>query len=108
MTEEQNITSLNYEALQNTGKLMVLDFWATWCGPCRKMAPIVEALAEDYEGQAIIGKCNIEEDEELPERFGIMNIPTILFLRNGQILDKVIGAVPRSTLEEKLKTLLNN
>ena len=85
---------------------MVLDFWATWCGPCRKMSPIVEELADEYEGQAIVGKCNIEEDEELPTRFGVMNIPTILFLRDGKVLDKVVGAVPRATLEEKLKALL--
>lgn len=103
---EHQITSLNFEALQNTGKLMVLDFWATWCGPCRKMSPIVEELADEYEGQAIVGKCNIEEDEELPTRFGVMNIPTILFLRDGKVLDKVVGAVPRATLEEKLKVLL--
>ena len=85
---------------------MVLDFWATWCGPCRKIAPIIEELAKDYEGQAIIGKVNIEESPELTDQFGIRNIPTILYIKNGEVVDKQVGAAPRPVLEEKLKGIL--
>ena len=85
---------------------MVLDFWATWCGPCRKIAPIIEELAKDYEGQAIIGKVNIEESPELTDQFGIRNIPTVLYIKNGEVVDKQVGAAPRPVLEEKLKGIL--
>lgn len=102
----QNITSENFQALVNTGKPIMLDFWATWCGPCRMVGPVIEELAKEYEGKAIIGKCNIEEDEELPERFGIRNIPTILFIKNGEVVDKQVGAAGRPVFEEKLKAIL--
>lgn len=102
----QAINEANYEELAAQGKPMVLDFWATWCGPCKKIAPIVEALAADYEGQAIIGKIDIEESEDLAMRFGIRNIPTVLFVKNGEVVDKQVGAAPRATLEEKLKGIL--
>ena len=102
----QVINSENFEALVNTGKPVVVDFWATWCGPCKRMAPLVEQLAEEYEGQAIIGKCDIEEDENLPVRFGVRNIPTIIFLKGGELADKQVGLCPKAALEEKLKALL--
>lgn len=102
----QIINSENFDELANSGKLIVLDFWATWCGPCKRIAPIVEALAEEYKDQAIIGKCDVEEDEELSIRFGVRNIPTILFIKSGEVKDKVVGLVPKQALEEKLKTLL--
>lgn len=100
------ITDANYEELAAQGKPMVLDFWATWCGPCRKIAPIIEALAGDYEGQAIIGKVDIEESEDLAAKFGIRNIPTVLYLKGGEVVDKQVGAAPRPVLEEKLKGIL--
>lgn len=100
------ITDNNYEELAAQGKPMVLDFWATWCGPCRKIAPIIEALANDYEGQAIIGKVDIEESEDLAAKFGIRNIPTVLYIKNGEVVDKQVGAAPRPTLEEKLKGII--
>ncbi len=102
----QKITSENLQALINTGKPIVLDFWATWCGPCRMVGPIIEALAKDYEGQAIIGKCDIEEDEELAMKYGVRNIPTILFLKDGEVVDKQVGAAQRAVFEEKLKAIL--
>lgn len=103
---EQTITSQNLESLMNSNKVMVIDFWATWCGPCRKMAPIVEQLANDYADTAIIGKCDIEENEDLAVKFGIRNIPTILFIKDGVVRDKQVGATTRAALEEKLKALL--
>lgn len=102
----QAITDANFEELAALGKPMVLDFWATWCGPCKKIAPIIEALANDYEGQAIIGKVDIEESEDLAMKFGIRNIPTVLYIKNGEVVDKQVGAAPRPTLEEKLKGIL--
>lgn len=102
----QAITENNYEELVATGKPIVLDFWATWCGPCRKIAPIIEALANEYEGQAIIGKVDIEECEDLAAQFGVRNIPTVLYIKNGEVVDKQVGAAPRPTLEEKLKAIL--
>ena len=85
----QHITSDNFEALCNTGKPLVLDFWATWCGPCRRMAPVIEELAEEYDGRAIIGKCDIEEDEKLPMRYSVRNIPTILFIKDGEVFHQI-------------------
>ena len=102
----QVITSENFEALLNTGKPMVLDFWATWCGPCRMVGPLIEQLAQEYDGHAIIGKCDVDEDDELSARFGIRNIPTILFIKDGQVVDKQVGAASKAVLEEKLKGIL--
>lgn len=101
------INDSNYDELLAQGKPMVLDFWATWCGPCRKIGPTIQELANEYEGQAIIGKVNIEEDaDDLVAEFGIRNVPTILFIKDGEVVDKVVGAAPKSTLEEKLKAIL--
>lgn len=102
----QVINSENFQELTAQGKPMVLDFWATWCGPCKRVSPIIEALAQDYDGKAIIGKCDIEEDEDLPMQFGVRNIPTILFIKDGAVVDKVVGAASREALEEKLKAIL--
>ncbi len=102
----QSITSQNFDELVATGKPIVLDFWATWCGPCKKLGTAIDELANIYEGQAIVGKCDVEEDEELTSRFGIRNVPTVLFIKNGEVIDKSMGAVPQSTLEEKLKQML--
>ena len=101
------INDSNYGEALAQNKPMVLDFWATWCGPCRRVSPIIQELADQYEGHVIVGKVNIEEDaDDLVAEFGIRNIPTILFMKDGQVVDKVVGAAPKSTLEEKLKALL--
>ncbi|MBQ9175856.1 MAG: thioredoxin [Bacteroidaceae bacterium] len=100
------ITSKNYEELVASGKPVVLDFWATWCGPCKKVAPLVEELAAEYEGKAVIGKVNVEDEDELASQFGIRNIPTIIYLKDGKIVDKQVGATTKAVLEEKLKAIL--
>ena len=101
------INDSNYDELLAQGKPMVIDFWATWCGPCRKVGPTIQELADQYECQAIIGKVNIEEDADgLVADFGIRNVPTILYIKGGEVVDKVVGAAPKSTLEEKLKAIL--
>jgi thioredoxin 1 len=87
----------------NSDKVAIVDFWAEWCGPCRAIAPIIEELANDYKDQALIGKVDVDKNPEISMRYGIRNIPTILFIKGGEVVDKQVGAVPRSTLEDTLK-----
>lgn len=89
-----------------SNQVSVVDFWAEWCGPCRVVGPVVEELAKDYEGKAVIGKVNVDENPEITTKYGIRNIPTILFIKNGEVVDKQVGAVPKSVLEQKLKAHL--
>ena len=103
---EVQVTSENYEALKNGELPLVLDFWATWCGPCRMVSPILSELAEKYDGKIVVGKCDVEENEELAVEFGIRNIPTILFFKGGQVVDKLVGAQPKAKLQEKFNALL--
>ena len=103
---EVTITSENFASLKAGDKPLVVDFWATWCGPCRMVAPIISELADEYEGKIVVGKCDVEENEDLAGEFGIRNIPTILFFKNGEVVNKVIGAQPKAKLEEAFKNLL--
>ena len=103
---EVQITTENFESLKNGQQPLVVDFWATWCGPCRMVAPIIAELAKEYDGQITVGKCDVEENENLAMEFGIRNIPTILFFKGGQVVDKVVGAQSKANLEEKFKALL--
>lgn len=103
---EVQITSENFESLKNGDMPLVVDFWATWCGPCRMIAPIVAELAQEYDGKLVVGKCDVEENDELAAEFGIRNIPTILFFKNGQQVDKLVGAQSESVINEKFLSLL--
>lgn len=101
------ITDNNFEKeVMQTSQLVMLDFWAEWCGPCRMISPIVNELAEEYAGKAVIGKVNVDENPEITQKFAIRNIPTILFIKNGEIVDKQVGAVPKNILQNKIETLL--
>lgn len=102
------ITEANFEKLLNGGKPFVVDFWAEWCGPCKLISPIMDELAVEYEGQIIIGKVNVDENEDLSIKYGIRNIPTLLFFKNKELTDKFVGAVSKETLEEKIKSLLTD
>ena len=98
---EVQITSENFESLKNGQQPLVVDFWATWCGPCRMVAPIISELAEKYDGKIVVGKCDVEENDDLANAYGIRNIPTILFFKNGEVVDKLVGAVSKAKFEEK-------
>ena len=103
---EVQITSENFESLKSGSLPLVVDFWAPWCGPCRMVGPVIEELATAYDGKVVIGKCNVDEEEELAAEFGIMSIPSILFFKGGQQVDKHVGAATRNLLEDKIKALL--
>ena len=103
---EVRITNENFESFKNGNLPLVVDFWATWCGPCKAIAPIVGELAEEYDGKIVVGKCDVEEADEIAMQFGIRNIPTILFIKNGQVVDKFVGATTKAKLQEKFEALL--
>ena len=103
---EVTITTENFESLRNGDKPLVVDFWATWCGPCRAIAPIIEELANEYDGKIVVGKCDVEENDDLAMEFGIRNIPTILFIKDGVVVDKHVGASTKSKLQEKCDKLV--
>lgn len=100
------VTDANFEELVNSGKPMVLDFWAEWCGPCRMIAPIIDELATEYEGRVTIGKMDVDNNNDVVAQFGIRNIPTVLFFKDGQVVDKQVGAAPKATFVAKINALL--
>lgn len=101
------ITDSNFEELVlNSGKPAMIDFWAEWCGPCRMIAPYVEQMAEEYKDKAVIGKVDVDNNPGIASRYGIRNIPTVLFFKNGEMVDKQVGAVPKNNLVAKLESLL--
>ena len=101
------ITDANFEELVLKSNVpVVVDFWAAWCGPCRMIGPIIEEMSGEYGGKAIIGKVNVDENPGVSAQLGVRNIPTVLFIKNGEVADKSVGAVPKKQLEEKLNALL--
>ncbi|MBO5155765.1 MAG: thioredoxin [Prevotella sp.] len=103
---EVTITNENFKGYAEGDKPLMIDFWATWCGPCRQMLPIVEELANEYDGKIVVGKCNVDEADDIAMQFGIRSIPTILFIKNGEVVDKSVGAVPKAKLVEKIEKVL--
>lgn len=101
------LTDANFaEKVLSSDKPVIVDFWAVWCGPCRMVGPIVEELANDYDGQAVIGKLDVDNNPEIAQKYGIRNIPTILFMKNGEVIDKQVGAASKDVLEAKLKAMM--
>jgi len=101
------ITDANFEELVlKSDKPVVVDFWAAWCGPCRMIGPVIEEMAGEYDGKAVIGKVNVDENPGVSAQFGVRNIPTVLFIKNGEVADKSVGAVPKAQLVQKLDALI--
>jgi thioredoxin 1 len=94
------------EVVIKSGKPVVVDFWAEWCGPCRMIAPIMEELSAEYAGKAVITKCDVDSNPAVAAKYGIRNIPTVLFFKDGKIADKQVGAVPKNSFVNKLNALL--
>ena len=103
---EKIITDANFESELNAGLPLVVDFSATWCGPCKKIAPIIDELAEEYDGRVNVGKCDVDENSALTTRFGIRSVPTVLFFKNGELVDKTVGAGSKAMFKEKFDALL--
>lgn len=102
------INSENYQSIiEKKDELVVIDFWAPWCGPCKIIGPVVDELAKDNEGKATVGKVNVDDNREIASRYGVRNIPTILFIKNGEVVDKHMGAAPKSALQSKIDSILN-
>lgn len=100
------ITDNNFKEILAKGTPVVIDFWAPWCGPCKMVGPIIDELAKKYEGRVIMGKCDVDENSDLPAEFGIRNIPTVLFFKDGALVDKQVGAVAKPAFVEKVEKLL--
>jgi len=101
------VTEENYEEIvSNSNQPVLLDFWAEWCGPCKMIAPVIDELSEEFKGKAIVAKVNVDESGSLSSKYGIRNIPTLLFIKNGEVVDKHVGAATKQELSEKLTSIL--
>lgn len=101
------ITDENFDELVlKSEKPVVVDFWAEWCGPCRMIGPLINEMSKDFEGKALVGKVNVDQNANVSAQFGVRSIPTVLFIKNGEVVDKSVGAVPKATLEAKLNAIL--
>ena len=101
------ITDANIAGLMAEGKPMILDFWATWCGPCQMVGPMIDEIAEEFNGKIIVGKVNVDENSDLPSQYGIRNIPTLLFFKGGELVNKLVGAQSKAKLQEEAQKLLD-
>ena len=100
------ITDNNFKEILAEGKPVVIDFWAPWCGPCKMVGPIIDELAGEYEGKVLIGKCDVDENGDVAAEYGIRNIPTVLFFKNGELVDKQVGSATNPVNETKIEALI--
>jgi thioredoxin 1 len=105
-TKPVEVTDTTFSDFVNQFPAVVVDCWAPWCGPCRMISPVIEELASDYAGKVVFGKLNVDENPAVASEYGIMSIPTLLFARKGEVIDRLIGAVPRQIIEAKIKQIL--
>ena len=103
---EKVIENHNVAEVLASAPVVVVDFWATWCGPCRMLMPVVEEVAAEMEGKAVVAKCNVDEADEVALKYGIRSIPTLLFFKNGELADRTVGVVPKSDIINKINKLL--
>lgn len=94
------------EVVTSSKTPVMVDFWAVWCGPCRMLSPMVDEMAEKYDGQITVAKCNVDDASEVPAKYGIRNIPTLLFFKNGELVDRAVGGMTKAELEDKIKAIL--
>lgn len=104
----KNITMDNFKDVMNTDKPVLLDFWASWCAPCKMLTPSIEKLSEEYAATAVIGKVNIDEQRELAQQFGVMSIPSVFVIRNGKVIDSAVGVRPKKYYEDILDKAIAN
>lgn len=102
----KEVTNTNLKELLASSKVAMVDFWATWCGPCRMLGPTVEEVAAEYEGRVMVAKCNVDDAEDVAAEFGIRSIPTLIFFKDGVAVDKTVGVVSKADIETKLNNLL--
>ena len=95
----QQLTDADFDSVINAGKPVFVDFWAPWCGPCRLIGPVVEELAPNYDGKAVIGKMNVDDNPMIAQRFGVTSIPTLMMFKNGKLVDRMVGAAPKNALQ---------
>lgn len=103
---EKVINDSNISEVLSSATPAIIDFWAPWCGPCRVLGPVIDELAQEYEGRLIVGKCNVDDCEDLSARFGIRNVPTVLFIKNGEVVDRTAGLAVKADLVSKINNIL--
>ena len=100
------ITDASLDSVLDTDKLVVIDFWAEWCGPCKMIGPIIEEIGEEYKDKIVVGKLNVDDNDDTTAKYGIRNIPTVLFIKNGKVVDKLVGAGPKTLFTDKIYKLM--